>query len=57
MLEQLAQNGSSQPVHLVYGVTHEHDLVKLDQLEQYRARLPNFSYLTCAAHRRWWKRY
>ncbi|OMQ21065.1 benzoate 1,2-dioxygenase electron transfer component BenC [Serratia oryzae] len=49
MLEQLAQNGSSQPVHLVYGVTHDHDLVKLEQLEQYRTRLPNFSYLTCVA--------
>jgi benzoate/toluate 1,2-dioxygenase reductase subunit len=49
MLEQLAQSGSSQPVHLVYGVTHDHDLVKLEQLEQYRERLANFSYLTCVA--------
>lgn len=49
MLEQLAQSGSSQPVHLVYGVTHDHDLVKLEQLDQFCQRLPNFSYLTCVA--------
>lgn len=49
MLEQLVHNGSSQPVHLIYGVTHDHDLVKLEQLERYRERLANFSYLTCVA--------
>ncbi|CAI0861388.1 benzoate 1,2-dioxygenase electron transfer component BenC [Serratia grimesii] len=49
MLEQLAANGNSQPVHLIYGVTHDHDLVKLEQLESYRQRLPNFSYLSCVA--------
>ncbi|BEO14296.1 NADH oxidase [Serratia marcescens] len=49
MLEYLALGGSEQPVHLIYGVTHDHDLVKLEQLESYRRRLPNFSYLTCVA--------
>ncbi len=49
MLEQLAADASPQPVHLIYGVTHDHDLVKLEQLESYRRRLPNFSYLTCVA--------
>lgn len=49
MLEQLAAGGNPQPVHLIYGVTHDHDLVKLEQLESYRSRLPNFSYLVCVA--------
>ena len=49
MLEQLVTEGSTQPVHLIYGVTHDHDLVKLEQLERYRQHLPNFSFLSCVA--------
>lgn len=49
MLEQLAQDGVQRPVRLLYGVTHDCDLVKLDQLDDYRSRLGDFSYLTCVA--------
>ena len=49
MLEALARAGSRQPAHLVYGVTREHDLVLVDALEAYRARLPAFGYTTVVA--------
>lgn len=49
MLEVLARNGSQQPVHLIYGVTRDNDLVLVDQLEAYAARLPGFSLATVVA--------
>jgi benzoate/toluate 1,2-dioxygenase reductase subunit len=41
-----ADGGSEHPIHLIFGVTNEPDLVKMDELEGYAARLPNFTY-TC----------
>lgn len=49
MLEHLATAGSAQPVHLVYGVTHDHDLVLIVQLDEIASRLPQFSYVTVVA--------
>ncbi|KAF1023888.1 MAG: Benzoate 1,2-dioxygenase electron transfer component [Paracidovorax wautersii] len=49
MLEVLQREGVSTPVHLVYGVTRDQDLVRVDALQSYAERLPNFSYLTCVA--------
>jgi benzoate/toluate 1,2-dioxygenase reductase subunit len=49
MLEQIAEQGSTEPVHLLYGVTHDHDLVELDKLEAFSLRIPNFSYRACVA--------
>ena len=49
MLETLAQTGSTQPVHLIYGVTRDLDLVLVEQVEAFVARLPNFSYCTVVA--------
>jgi benzoate/toluate 1,2-dioxygenase reductase subunit len=49
MLEVLAQSGSTQPVHLIYGVTRDLDLVLVEQIDSYLARLPNFSYCTVVA--------
>lgn len=49
MLEQLAERGCQQPVHLVYGVTHDADLVKLEALDAFAGRIPGFSYTTCVA--------
>ncbi len=45
MLPQLAQ--STMPIHLVYGVTHDADLVLVDRLE--RALRPGFTYATVVA--------
>lgn len=47
MLDVLAENGSPHPVRLVYGVTHEIDLVALEQLDEAKRRLPGFEYRTC----------
>jgi len=49
MLDRLAETGSPHPVHLVYGVTHDADLVGLDRLDAAATRLPGFSYTTCVA--------
>jgi len=49
MLEVLARGGSQQTIHLIYGVTRDLDLVLVDALEAYRARLPHFSYATVVA--------
>ncbi|MCD9031232.1 ring-hydroxylating dioxygenase ferredoxin reductase family protein [Luteimonas sp. Y-2-2-4F] len=49
MLETLARHGSERPVRLVYGVTRDDDLVLLDRLDDYAARLPDFGYVTVVA--------
>lgn len=49
MLEVLAMHGTSQPVHLVYGVTRDQDLVMVDRLEAYAARISGFTFSTCVA--------
>ncbi|MCP5365705.1 MAG: ring-hydroxylating dioxygenase ferredoxin reductase family protein [Hyphomicrobiales bacterium] len=49
MLEQLAEKGCDQPVHLIYGVTYDADLVKLGALDDLAARMSFFSYDTCVA--------
>ncbi len=50
MLEKLAESGSEQPVHLIYGVTNDFDLVELDKLAEFARRLPNFTYGACVAN-------
>ncbi|MBU0557937.1 MAG: ring-hydroxylating dioxygenase ferredoxin reductase family protein [Alphaproteobacteria bacterium] len=49
MLEVLARQGSQQKIHLIYGVTRDLDLVLVDQIEAYAARLPNLSFATVVA--------
>lgn len=49
MLEVLARTGSEQKVHMIYGVTRDLDLVQIEAIEAYAARLPNFSYATVVA--------
>lgn len=49
MLEVLATQGSTQPVHLIYGVTRDQDLVLVDRLEAYAQRVPGFTFTTCVA--------
>ncbi|MGO4762906.1 benzoate 1,2-dioxygenase electron transfer component BenC [Cupriavidus sp. 2KB_3] len=50
MLDVLAGTGSPQPVRMVYGVTHDIDLVATDQLDAAAARIDGFTYRTCVAH-------
>ncbi|MFM0182216.1 benzoate 1,2-dioxygenase electron transfer component BenC [Paraburkholderia aspalathi] len=49
MLEVLARTDSQQKVHLIYGVTRDLDLVHVDAIEAYVAKLPNFTYATVVA--------
>jgi benzoate/toluate 1,2-dioxygenase reductase subunit len=49
MLEELAVRGTTQPVHMIYGVTRDQDLVLVDRLEQYVGRVPGFTFTTCVA--------
>lgn len=49
MLEKIAESGSDHPVHLIYGVTHDADLVEMDRLQEFAARIPTFSFTACVA--------
>jgi benzoate/toluate 1,2-dioxygenase reductase component len=49
MLATIAPDSTAQPVHLIYGVTSDQDLVKVDELEEAAKRLPNFSFAYCVA--------
>ncbi len=49
MLGRLAETGCAHPVHLVYGVTRDADLVHIDDLAALAARLPGFSFVTVVA--------
>lgn len=49
MLGHLAQTGCGQPVHMVYGVTNDADLVCLDALDAYAGQIPGFTFTTAVA--------
>jgi len=46
MLEVLAERGSQQPVHLIYGVNRDVDLILVDRLQGLASQLPNFTFTT-----------
>jgi benzoate/toluate 1,2-dioxygenase reductase subunit len=47
MLDKISRDGGGEhPIHLIFGVTNDPDLIKLDELESYAKTLPNFSF-TC----------
>jgi benzoate/toluate 1,2-dioxygenase reductase subunit len=50
MLQKLeTSDGAGHPIHLIFGVTNDPDLVRLDELEGYTSRLPNFTFLCTVA--------
>lgn len=49
MLERIAEQGSEYPVHLIYGVTQDIDLVETARLEDFAARIPAFTFSACVA--------
>lgn len=49
MLQVLTANGSTQPVRMIYGVTHDIDLVATAQLDEAQRTLAQFEYRTCVA--------
>lgn len=49
MLDHLVTAGTPYPIHMVYGVTSDPDLVEVDRLEALAARLPGFTFESCVA--------
>jgi benzoate/toluate 1,2-dioxygenase reductase component len=43
----VAAGGSPYPIHLIYGVNTDSDIVELDRLEAFAAKVPNFTYAVC----------
>ena len=50
MLEKIAEHGSPYPVHLIYGVSNDFDLVELDRLQALSECIANFSFSACVAN-------
>ncbi len=50
MLEKIAEQGSAHPVHLIYGVTNDFDLVELERLQDLAQRIPGFTFAACVAN-------
>lgn len=49
MLEMLADAGTDQPIHLLYGVTKDGDLVEMERITALATRLPTFTWACCVA--------
>ncbi|MBB5159798.1 benzoate 1,2-dioxygenase electron transfer component BenC [Saccharopolyspora phatthalungensis] len=49
MLERLTDAEVTHPVHLIYGVSSDTDLVELDKLSAYAEAIPRFSFDYCVA--------
>lgn len=49
MLELLTKKGCAHPIHMIYGVTNDADLVEVDKLEAAAAALPGFTFATVVA--------
>ncbi|MEG0243027.1 MAG: benzoate 1,2-dioxygenase electron transfer component BenC [Pseudomonas sp.] len=49
MLEVFARRGEARPITLIYGVTRDQDLVLVEALEAFAARLPQLTIVTCVA--------
>jgi benzoate/toluate 1,2-dioxygenase reductase component len=45
----LQTSGSTQPVHMIYGVTNDADLVEVDKLNAFAATIPGFTFATVVA--------
>lgn len=49
MLEVLADMGLAGPVHLIYGITRDADLVEVERIEALAARMPSFTWSVTVA--------
>jgi len=49
MMDTVADKGNGHPAHLIYGVTRDIDLVKVDELEDHAKRIPGFTFTCCVA--------
>ncbi|PSL12884.1 benzoate/toluate 1,2-dioxygenase reductase subunit [Marinobacterium halophilum] len=49
MLEKIQQDGSEYPIHLIYGVTNDTDLVEMGKLDAFASAIDNFTFSACVA--------
>lgn len=49
MLEEIRRIGTSEPIHMVYGVTNDADLVEMDKLEAFTRDIAGLTLSTCVA--------
>ena len=49
MLEKIQRDGTEYPIHLIYGVTQDTDLVELEKLEAFAAAIDQFTFSACVA--------
>ncbi|WP_027852418.1 benzoate 1,2-dioxygenase electron transfer component BenC [Marinobacterium litorale] len=49
MLDKIQDDGTEYPIHLIYGVTHEVDLVELKKLEAFAETIEAFTFIACVA--------
>ena len=49
MLEVLSDAGTGQPLHLIYGVTKDGDMVEIERIKTLAARLPTMTWAACVA--------
>lgn len=49
MLDVIKEQGSSYPVKMVFGITHDMDLVASDELDAHQKNLSDFEYRVCVA--------
>ncbi len=49
MLEVLQASGKTHPVHMIYGVTNDADLVEVDKLNAFASSIPGFTFATVVA--------
>lgn len=49
MLQELQRKGTVYPVHMIYGVTSDADLVEVEKLDAFAAAIPGFTFSTVVA--------
>ena len=49
MLGRIRQAGTPHPIHMIYGVTADVDLVGVEELDAHARAIPGFSYRVCVA--------
>lgn len=49
ILEVIADRGTDQPIHLIYGVTKDGDMVEIDRIEALAERIPSLTWAICVA--------
>ena len=48
-IAQMGPSGSPHPIHMIYGVTNDADLVQVGKLEEYARQVPGFTFACCVA--------